>query len=91
MRSTFTSMAARRASVSRLPRPQSTRSRVRSVSSSVMLPELPDARMETRKPIALPSNAVKISYKRIFRMMALRFRRVNSKRELRIRMHDDLR
>jgi hypothetical protein len=25
--------------------------RVRSVSSSVRLPELPDARMETRKPI----------------------------------------
>jgi hypothetical protein len=26
-----------------------------------MLPELPDARMETRKPIALPSIAAKIS------------------------------
>src|SRR5579863_4700671 len=45
------STAARRASVSRLPRPQSTRRRVRSVSSSVRLPELPDARMETRRPI----------------------------------------
>src|ERR1700723_2403432 len=52
------SPAARRARVSRLPRPQSTRSRVRCVSSRVMLPELPDASMETRKPIALPSIAL---------------------------------
>jgi len=44
-------LAARRASVSRLPRPASTRMRVRSDSSKVKLPELPDARMETRKPI----------------------------------------
>jgi hypothetical protein len=51
MCSTFRSIAASRASVSRLPSPQSTRSRVRSVSSRVMLPELPDASMETRKPI----------------------------------------
>src|SRR5579859_754703 len=45
------STAASRASVSRLPSPASTRRRVRSVSSNVMLPELPDANMETRKPI----------------------------------------
>jgi len=44
-------MAASRASVSRFPRPQSTMSRVRSVSSNVMLPELPDASMDTRNPI----------------------------------------
>ena len=31
---------------------------MRCVSSSVMLPELPDASMETRKPIALPSIAL---------------------------------
>ena len=55
MRSTLSSMAASRASVSRLPRPQSTRSRVRCVSSRVMLPELPDASMETRKPIGCSS------------------------------------
>src|SRR5690348_17762176 len=52
--STFFSTAARRARVSRFPRPASTRRRVRSVSSSVRLPELPEARMETRKPIVSP-------------------------------------
>jgi hypothetical protein len=50
----------------------------------VMLPELPDARMETRKPIALPSIAVQNISKRIFRMMAFRFPPVNAKREIRI-------
>src|SRR3984893_2712343 len=64
--STVLSTAARRASVSRLPSPASTRRRVRSVSSKVMLPELPDAKMETRKPIASPS---KIQRKEIFRIM----------------------
>src|SRR5271170_58729 len=59
MRSTFCSIAASRASVSRLPSPQSTRSRVRSVSSKVMLPELPDAKMETRKPIGRSSQEPK--------------------------------
>src|SRR5579859_1728375 len=43
--------AARRARVSRFPRPASTRMRVVSVSSRVKLPELPEARMETRKPM----------------------------------------
>src|SRR5260370_28053197 len=64
MRSTVRSTAARRASVSRLPSPASTRRRVRSVSSKVMLPELPDARMETRKPIADSSqkNPKSLSY-----------------------------
>src|SRR5439155_1761357 len=55
MCSTVLSTAARRASVSRLPSPASTRSRVRPVSSNVMLPELPDARMETRNAIVHPS------------------------------------
>src|SRR6202045_676382 len=55
MCSTVLSTAARRARVSRLPSPASTKRRVRSVSSNVMLPELPDARMETRKPIVFSS------------------------------------
>src|ERR1700730_8478739 len=50
----FRSTAARRARVSRLPRPASTRMRVVSVSSRVKLPELPEARMETRKPMRDP-------------------------------------
>jgi len=49
------SMAAKRASVSRLPSPASTTSRVREVSSRVMLPELPDAKMEILRPIVSPS------------------------------------
>src|SRR5512135_43661 len=44
-------IAASRARVSRFPRPASTRMRVVSVSSRVRLPELPEARMETRKPM----------------------------------------
>src|SRR6267143_1015730 len=60
MWSTVLSTAARRASVSRLPRPASMRRRVRSVSSNVILPELPDARMDTRKPIASPSDAARV-------------------------------
>ena len=44
-------MAASLASVSRLPSPASTSSRVCSVSSNVKFPELPDAKMEIRKPI----------------------------------------
>src|SRR5216684_2343122 len=66
MCSTVLSTAASRASVSRLPRPASMRRRVRSVSSNVMLPELPDAKMETRKPIASPSE---IHREEIFRIM----------------------
>src|SRR5215470_9194701 len=53
-RSTDFSMAASRASVSRLPSPASIRRRVRSVSSNVRLPELPEARMDTRNPIGFP-------------------------------------
>lgn len=53
-RSTVCSTAAKRAKVSRLPSPASIRSRVLSVSSKVMFPELPDASMDTRKPIAFP-------------------------------------
>src|SRR3984893_15191899 len=53
-RSTYCSTAAKRARVSRLPSPASIRRRVRSVSSKVMSPEMPDARMEPRKPIAFP-------------------------------------
>src|SRR5258708_757918 len=53
-RSTLFSTAARRARVSRLPSPASIRSRVLSVSSKVIFPELPDASMDTRKPIAFP-------------------------------------
>src|SRR5262252_7746147 len=52
-RSTVVSIAASRARVSRLPSPQSISRRVRSVSSNVRLPELPDARMDTRKPIVV--------------------------------------
>src|SRR5215510_6354717 len=58
-RSRELSMAARRAMVTRFPRPASTRRRVRSVSSRVRLPELPEARMETRNPMdsSSPQNA----------------------------------
>src|ERR1700741_2150001 len=45
--------AAKRARVSRFPSPASTRMRVRSVSSNVRLPALPDARIETRKPMGI--------------------------------------
>ena len=34
------------------------RSRVRWVSSNVMLPELPDAKMDTRNPIGCPQKTV---------------------------------
>src|ERR1700687_386336 len=51
MWSTVISTAARGAGVLSLPGPASTRRRVRSVSSKVMCPELPDAKMDTRKPI----------------------------------------
>ena len=70
--------AARRARVSRLPSPVSTRRLVRSVSSKVMLPELPDASMETRKPIAFsPKLSRNAATKQIFRMMAERDCAVN--------------
>jgi hypothetical protein len=42
-----------------------------------MLPELPDAKMDTRKPIA-HSSREKTAAKRIFRMMAERRARVNN-------------
>src|SRR5260370_35221404 len=38
------------------------RSRVRSVSSNVILPELPDARMDTRKPIVFSSVATQTNF-----------------------------
>src|ERR1700730_478812 len=67
----FRSTAARRARVSRLPRPASTRMRVVSVSSRVKLPELPEARMETRNPMRdSPGETLKI--------MAERRERVNA-------------
>src|SRR6266478_5103986 len=72
-RSTLCSTAARRAKVSRLPSPASIRSRVLSVSSKVIFPELPDARMDTLKPIAFPQ----YSAKQIFRIIAERTRGVN--------------
>src|SRR5438552_2424054 len=59
---TVLSTAARRASVSRLPRPVSMRRRVRSVSSNVMLPELPDAKMDTRKPIVFSRTATQPNF-----------------------------
>src|SRR5215467_5655293 len=77
------SMAASRASVSRLPRPASTKRRVLSVSSKVMLPELPEASMETRKPIAdsceknLNPKPQPRSKKQIFSIMAERRHHVN--------------
>src|SRR6266478_6649616 len=82
MCSTVLSTAARRASVSRLPSPASTRRRVRPVSSNVMLPELPDASMETRKPIVHPSgnslhSKILAAPKQILKMMAERCTRVN--------------
>ena len=59
---------------------------MRCVSSRVMLPELPDARMETRKPIGCsslpPGKDAGLNpalQNRIFRMMAFRFPRVNAK------------
>src|SRR5258707_5399972 len=72
-RSTHCSTAARRARVSRLPSPASIRSRVLSVSSKVIFPELPDASMDTLKPIAFPQ----CSAKQIFRIIAERTRGVN--------------
>src|SRR5260370_39462858 len=76
--STVLSAAARRASVSRFPSPASTRRRVRSVSSNVMLPELPDAKIETRKLIVRSSTSpCNFASKQIFRMMAERWRGVN--------------
>jgi hypothetical protein len=49
--------------------------RVRSVSSSVRLPELPDARMETRKPIG---NSPKCYQRKTFQIIADLNRRVNA-------------
>src|SRR5258708_2304876 len=60
MCSTVLSTAASRASVSRLPSPASMRRRVRSVSSNVRLPELPDASMDTRNPIVHLSQTVQL-------------------------------
>jgi len=52
---------------------------VRSVSSSVMLPELPDARMETRKPMEiLPKNETQKTKCETWKMMAERDNRVNA-------------
>ena len=53
-RSTSRPTAARRRSVSFLPSPASTSRRVRSVSSSVQLPELPEPRIVTRRLINSP-------------------------------------
>src|SRR5712692_11276791 len=53
-RSSPASASASRRSVSLLPSPASTSRRVRWVSSNVALPELPDARIVTRKAIASP-------------------------------------
>src|ERR1700686_1398646 len=53
-RSTSRPTAARRRSVSFLPRPASTSSRVWSVSSNVQLPELPEPRIVTRRLINSP-------------------------------------
>jgi hypothetical protein len=50
-------MASRRR-VSRLPSPASTSSRVREVWSKVQLPELPDARMLTRRLMDPPAESV---------------------------------
>ena len=53
---------------------------MRSVSSNVMLPELPDAKMETRKPIAHPSEnqqGFRPVTKQIFKIMAEGLIRVN--------------
>src|SRR5215470_3051244 len=70
------STAASRAMVSRLPRPASTRRRVRSVSSNVRLPELPEANMDTRKPIRNSPQPLSAAN---FRMMAEEEWRVNAK------------
>src|SRR5215470_582579 len=78
------SMLARRARVSRLPSPASMRRRVLAVSSTVMFPELPDARMETRKPIVAPRAAAE----QIFSIMAERRADVNGdSREKRQKTH----
>src|ERR1700745_4137335 len=75
------SIAARRGRVSRLPHPASIRSRVLSVSSKVIFPELPDASMDTLKPIAFPQYSPdKYSAKQIFRIIAERPPRVNAER-----------
>ena len=52
--STDCSITASRRSVSFLPRPASTSRRVDDVSSNVQLPELPDARMLTRRLMRSP-------------------------------------
>jgi hypothetical protein len=60
-----------------LPSPASMRSRVLSVSSKVIFPELPDASMDTLKPIAFPQ----CSAKQIFRIIADPRRRVNAEND----------
>jgi len=56
---------------------------VLSVSSKVMFPELPDASMDTRKPIAFPQYSPdNYSAKQIFRIIAERPPRVNAERRL---------
>src|SRR3984893_9591227 len=55
-RSTEWASAARRRSVSRFPKPASTSRRAREASSKVQLPELPDARMLTRRLMDSPPN-----------------------------------
>jgi hypothetical protein len=50
-----------------------------------MFPELPDARMDTRKPIAFPQYSPnKYSAKQIFRIIAERPPRVNAETQLHI-------
>src|SRR4029077_3145998 len=72
-RSTECASAARRRSVSRFPRPASTSRRVREVSSKVQLPELPDARMLTRRLMDSPPNLAP-QHAHFFYSVALRAR-----------------
>jgi len=83
-RSTVFASAARRRSVSRFPKPASTSRRVWEVSSKVQLPELPDARMLTRKLMDSPFfNAPSASCRRLGVQPNARSKSVSSHEKMR--------
>ena len=83
-RSTECARAARRRSVSRFPKPASTSRRVWEVSSKVQLPELPDARMLTRRLMDSPFfNAPSASCRRLGVQPNARSKSVSSHEKMR--------
>ena len=70
--------ASRRAQRFAFAQAASTRTRVLSVSSNVRLPELPDARMDTRMPIGASVTAVEYNNTKRSLMMANAKLRVNT-------------